>query len=217
MADRYNVEAVKGRTNYMDGRVSSPVIVSAILEQGAITVAAKNTVGYKGTRLGMPSMTFGTEFDIDVVNRGDQFVQLALDGDGTTAYTYDACQGKPVVSKISGTGGVAGVLLTYGNPLMADPTSTTAANSITKRVASKFYAVEAVKLFGCEYHPVKVATAASGSNGVIAPGDALTYDVSLEEWIKDDDGTAVISCHYANSDDLYVGALFGPRFAVSQA
>jgi len=214
MANRYNVEAVKSRTNYMDPRGSAPVIVSAILEQGAITVTAKNTVGYKGQRLGMPSMTFATEFDIDVVNRGDQFIQIATDGEGTSSYTYEACQGKPVVSKVSGTGGVAGTLLTYGSALMADPASTTAANSITKRVTGKYYAVEAVKLFGMEYHPVKVLVSGEAS---IAPGDFLTYDVSADEWVKDADGTMVMSCHYATADDLYVGALFGPRFAVSQA
>jgi hypothetical protein len=214
MANRYNVEAVKGRTNYMDGRGSAPVIVSAILEQGAITVTAKNTVGYKGQRLGMPSMTFAKEFDIDVVNRGDQFVQIATDTEGAAAFTYEACQGKPVVTKVSGTGGVAGVLLTYENALMADPSNTAAADTIAKRVASKFYAVEAVKLYGMEYHPVKVLV--SGETAIV-PGDFLTYDVSADAWVKDADGSAVMACHYATTDALYVGALFGPRFAVSQA
>ena len=210
MADRYGVEAVKGRTNYGDGRSSGPVIVSTLLEQGAITVATKNTVGYKGQRLGMPSITFATEFDIDKVNRGDEFVQLAVD----TAYTYAACQGRPVVTKVSSTGGVAGSLLTYGSTLINTPPTTASAVTVANRIAGNYYVVEAVKFFGMEYHPVKVRVSGEAT---ITVGSALTYDVSSDEWVKDADGNAVISCHYANADDLYVGALFGPNFAVSQA
>jgi len=210
MADRYAVEAVKGRTNYFDGRVSGPVVVPAWIERGAITVAAKNTIDYGGKKLGMPSYTFATSIDIDEVNRGDTFVQIPSD----TAYTYDALEGKPIVSPVSSTGGVAGVLLTHEGSLYANPSNTAAANTITERVSGKYYAVEMVKLYAMEYHPVKVLVTGESS---IAPGDYLTYDVSSKEWVKDGDGTMVMACHYASSDDLYVGALFGPHFAVSQA
>ena len=214
MADRYAVEAVKGRTNYFDGRVSGPVVVPAWIERGAITVAAANTIDYGGKKLGMPSYTFATSIDIDEVNRGDTFVQIPTDGEGTTAYTYDALEGKPIVTPVSSTGGVAGVLLTHEGSLYANPSSTTAADSITKRVSGKFYAVEMVKFYAMEYHPVKVHVT-DASN--IAPGDFLAYDVSEKEWVKDGSGTMVMACHYAAADDLYVGALFGPHFADSQA
>jgi hypothetical protein len=213
MVNRYNVEASKSRTNYMDGRVSGPVIVDALLDRGAITVTAKNTVGYKGKVLGMPSLTFGVNPDIDVVNRGDYYVQL----DVSTAATYEACEGRPIVSKVAGTGGVAGTLLTLGNTLMVTP-STTPVDTVATRIAGKYLAVEAVKFYGYEYMPVKVnGTAGGDTGGPILVGSGLTYDVSREAYILDADGTAAISCHYAAADDLYVGALFGPHFAVSQA
>jgi hypothetical protein len=186
-------------------------LIDAILDRGAITVAAKNTVGYKGKVLGMPSMTFATNFDIDVVNRGDAFVQLVPTA---AELTYEACQGRPVVQTIVAAGGVAGVLLTYGAPLMADPPDTAAANSLAKRITGKYQAVEAVKFYAFEYRPVQVKVSAEAN---VTVGAALTYDVSSERWVVDADGTAVISCHAATADDLYVGALFGPAFAVSQA
>ena len=213
MADRYAVEAVKGRTNYFDGRVSGPVVVPAWIERGAITVAAANTIDYGGKKLGMPSYTFATSIDIDEVNRGDTFVQISTDG-GTSAYTYDALEGKPIVTPVSSTGGVAGVLLTHEGSLYANPSSTDAADTIARRVAGKFYAVEMVKFYAMEYHPVKVRVSGEAN---IAPGDFLAYDVSEKEWVKDGSGTMVMACHYAAADDLYVGALFGPHFAVSQA
>ncbi len=209
MADRYNVEAVKSRTNYNDGRVSGPVILDSILERGNITIASANTVGYKGKALGMKSATFAVNPDIDVVNLGDYYVQLAA---SDASYTYLACQGRPVVTAVSGTGGVAGILMTYGNPRMVTPTATE--NTLADRVSQKNHAIEAVKFFAMEYHPVKVKVSAEAN---IAVGDALTYDVSSAAWVYDADGTAVISCHVATADGEYVGALFGPHFAVSQA
>lgn len=209
MTDRYNVEAVKSRTNYMDGRVSGPVILDSILERGNITIANANTVGYKGQTLGMKSATFAVNPDIDVVNLGDYYVQLAA---SDASYTYEACQGRPVVTAVSGTGGVAGTLVTFGNSLMVTPTATE--NTLADRVNQKNHAIEAVKFFAMEYHPVKVKVSAEAN---VAVGDALTYDVSSAMWVKDVDGTAVISCHVATADGEYVGALFGPHFAVSQA
>jgi len=212
MANRYNVEAIKGRTNYFDNRTSGPVVIDAILDRGAITVAAKNTVGYKGKVLGMPSMTFATNFDIDVVNRGEAFVQLVPTA---AELTYEACQGRPVVQTIVAAGGVFGTLLTYGAPLMADPPDTAAANSLAKRITGKYQAIEAVKLYGMEYRPVPVKVSDEAN---ITVGSMLTYDVSSERWVLDAaDGTAVMACHAATADDLYVGALFGPTVAVSQA
>jgi hypothetical protein len=213
MVNRYAVEAVKGRTNYMDGRVSGPVIVDALLDRSTITVTAKNTVGYKGKVLGMPSLTFAVNPSIDTVNNGDYYVQL----DVSTAATYEACEGRPIVSKVAGTGGVAGTLLTLGNTLMVTP-STTPVDTVATRIAGKYLAVEAVKLYGYEYMPVKVnGTAGGDTGGPILVGSPLQYDVSREAYILAGSGTAVISCHYAAADDLYVGALFGPRIAVSQA
>lgn len=207
MANRYNVEASKGRTNYMDGRGSAPVIVDCLFDRGTITVAAADTVQYKGKALGMTSTTFAVNPDIDTVNLGDYYVQL----DVSTAATYEACQGKPIVSKVAATGGVAGSLVTYGNPLMVTPTSTPV-DTVATRITGKYLAVEAVKLYGYDYRPVKVDGA---TGGPILVGDAITYDVDADEWIKG--GSNVISCHYAAADSLYVGALFGPHFAVSQA
>lgn len=211
MANRYNVEAMKTRTNYMDARVSAPVVLSAWIEQGNPTVGTKNTKFYNGKYLGMPDLTFATEFDMDTVNAGEEQLQLAVD----TAYTYEALKGRPILTKPSTTGGVIGVLLEYGNQPYAIPATSGAADSVAKRVTNLYYRAELVKLYGVEYRPVNVDGA---TGGPIAVGDRLTWDVSAGEWIKDGGATSpVVSCHYSAADSTKVGALFLGGAGVSQA
>jgi hypothetical protein len=207
-ADKY-MDLTKG-LNYNDGRVSAPVFVPCWLEEGTITVNSASTIQYEGTMLAMPSQSYAsplTQYSL---------VQLALDGVTPGAFTFDAMQGKPVVSAVSGSGGVVGELITYPTRPVHTPTSTKSA--IADRVSGLYYRVGTVRLLGMQYQPVLVKN--SASTGAIVPGNALKYDVSDGMWKLDSSSPAspVISCHYANSSsDIYVGALFTGGAAVSQS
>jgi hypothetical protein len=203
MVDKY-MDTTK-IANYWDGRVSAPVMIDCWLEEGAITVNAANTIQYGGSMLSMPSETYGAVLTIR------DLVQLAS---ADAAYTFDLLAGKPIVSKVSGSGGVVGEILTYPTRPVQTPASTGAADTLAKRVAGKFYRIGVIRLFGVQYCPVLC-----DAGTAIVVGDRLLYDVSDAKWKKDGGATSpVVACHNAASgSSIYVGALFLGGAAISQA
>jgi len=151
-----------------------PVMIDCWLEEGAITVNAANTIQYGGAMLSMPSETYGAVLTIR------DLVEL---GPADAAYTFDALAGKPIVSKVSGSGGVVGEILTYPTRPVQTPSSTAAADTIAERVAGKFYRVGVVRLFGVQYCPVLCDA------GTHCSWRPLLYDVSDARWKKDGGAT----------------------------
>jgi hypothetical protein len=204
MADKY-MDLTKG-LNYNDGRVSAPIMLPCWLEEGTVTVGSANTVQYKGSMLALPSQTYASPLAIDDV------VQLAS---SSSSYTFDALQGKPIVSVVASSGGVIGNLVTYPTRPVHTPAATTDADSVAERVAGLYYRVGTVRMFGVQYQPVIVLAQSTA----IAIGDHLVYHVAEGKWEKESSTTVspVIACHAAHADNVYVGALFLGGIATSTA
>jgi hypothetical protein len=182
--------------NYGDGRVSAPIIVDCWLEEGNVTVNSANTIQYKGKMMGLPSQSFQYPLTLG------SLVQLA----GTqSVFTFESLEGKPIVSAVSGTGGVIGELIDYPTRMVATPASSAAADSYSERVAGKFYRVAPVRLYGMQYVPLVI-----NNTTAIAVGDHLEYVVDEAGWRKETSTTVspVIACHVATVSGQYVGGLF---------
>ncbi|MFA5380237.1 MAG: hypothetical protein WC455_31030 [Dehalococcoidia bacterium] len=193
MADKYEVD-VRLELENMPVR-GAGVVVPCILEEGNITVYSGKTLSDGAVRRAESHYAFASEIE------KNDIVYVASDA----AYTYDACQGMPVVAKPVTTEGVRGIVLDDPRKLVARPSSSTAANSVAKRIAGKFYRV-ALVWFPAFAYTSQLANAASPN---ISVGGALIYDVSSEVMIGGGTTSGITAAHVATADAVYVGCFWG--------
>jgi hypothetical protein len=194
-ATEYAVDA-KVLAGEIQTQCRRPIVIDVILNEGAITVGAVKTILSKGAMIANKTYTFATP-----VVAGD-LIQLTADDAGIT---YEACQGRIVVEKASSTGGAIGRVLQTSGPLVENPATTGAADTLAKRLAGKYYRVVPVVIYADEYVTVPV----DGSNTAITVAGYLTWDVSATEYVKAG-SSGMMACHHAAADSLNVGALINP-------
>ena len=195
MAEIFDTKVRKFLTNQAAPQVSAPIVVACWLEEGNITVNSARTLELKGRMQTQKSHSWASP-----IAKGDN-VQLCVD----TNFLYASLYGKPIVSALVTTGGIVGEVLDYPESLQYRPASSAVANSITYRVAGRYYRLAPVRIDALGYETVPVDGTVSGP---IAVGDRLKYDVSDAVYIKDGAGTSpLISCHYSAAANTNVGAL----------
>ena len=205
MAEVFDTKVRKFLTNQAASQVSAPIIVNCWLEEGDITVGAARTLELKGRMQTQKSYSWASP-----IAKGNN-VELYV----STLSLYASLLGKPIVSALSGSGGIVGEVLDYPESMQYQPSTSGAANSPTLRIAGRFYRMAPVRLDFLGYETVPVDGTAGGSTGgPIAVGDHLTYDVSSGVYIKGTD-SPLISCHYA-AGAANVGALRLPGVITTQ-
>jgi hypothetical protein len=193
MADKYDVD-VRLELENMPVR-GAGVVVPCILEEGAITVYSGKTLSDGAVRRAESHYAFAAEIE------KNDLVVLA----SNAAYTYDGCQGMPVVAKPVTTSGIQGIVLDDPRKLVARPANTTAANSEAKRIAGKFYRVALVWFPAFAY----TSQLANGASPNISIGGALIYDVSSEVMIGGGTTSGITAAHVATADGVYIGCFWG--------
>jgi len=192
MATFYNTDFIR---RLEDGKGTCGVVVSCIAEEGNITVYAGKTLSDGRTMRAQPHYAFAAP-----LLEGD-FVTLA----SNAAYTYDACEGQPVVQKSSSTNGIQGIVLKDPDKLVANPANSAAADSVAERIAGKYYRTVYV-WFPAFAYKAELANAASPN---ISIGGALIWDVSSEVMIGGGSTSGITAAHVATADGVYVGAFWG--------
>ncbi len=192
MATLYNSDV---RPRLEDMPIRAPgVAIPCILEEGDITVYGGKTLSDGAIRRAESYYSFAAEIE------KDDFVCLASDA----AYTYDACEGMPVVKKTTSTSGIQGIVLDDPYKLVNRPANSAAADSVAERIAGKYFRVAMVWFPAWAYKGIL----ANGQSTNISVGDILTYDVSSEVVVKAGSGS-LTAAHPATADSLYVGVFFG--------
>lgn len=201
MADKYNTDFIR---RLEDGPVrGGGVVLPCICEEGNITVYGSKTLSDGRTRRAESHFAFAAELE-----EGDK-IYLP----DNAAYTYDACEGMPVVAAVSGSGGVQGYLLDDPRKLVAMPATSAAADSVAERIAGKYYRIAMVWFPAHEYR----AILANGQSANIAVGDVVTWDIS-DSVVVENSGTGdMTSAHQATADAVYVGVFMGLKTGDSQA
>jgi len=193
MADKYEVD-VRLELENMPVR-GAGVVVPCILEEGNITVYSGKTLSDGAVRRAESHYAFASEIE------KNDLVYVASDA----AYTYDGCQGMPVVAKTSSTNGIQGIVLDDPRKLVSRPATSAAADSVADRIAGKFYRV-ALVWFPAFAYTSQLANAASPN---ISIGGALIYDVSSEVMIGGGSTSGITAAHVATADAVYVGCFWG--------
>lgn len=193
MTTKYNTDFIR---RLEDGPTrGGGVVLSCIAEEGAITVHAGKTLSDGRSMQARPQYAFASP-----LVEGD-FVTLASDA----AYTYDACEGQPVVQKSSSTNGVQGIVLQDPGKLVANPANDEAADTVAERIAGKFYRTVYV-WFPAFAYKAELANAVSPN---ISVGGALIWDVSSEVMVGGGTTSGITAAHVATADGVYVGAFWG--------
>ena len=207
MAEIFDTKVRKFLTNQAASQVNAPVIVNCWLEEGDITVTSANTLEMKSRMNTQKAFSWASA---SMLGKGNKVSLLA-----DVAFLYASLLGKPIVSTPATTSGIVGEILDYPEPLQYQPSSTTAANSIAKRVAGRFYRLAPVRFDYLGYETVPVDGTVGGP---IAVGDRLTYDISSAVYIKDAGAASpLVSCHYSAAASTNVGALRLPGIVTTQA
>ena len=205
MVDKYATDIKKTKNNYPETQVSAPLLMTCLIEEGAITVADAESAQYRSRMNSEDIYTFAAPATI-----GDK-VQLAA---ASNYYTYDALKGMPIVQKklSSNTTPIIGEIVGYPMPLLNKPTNTGAAASVQLRVAGLFYRTVLVKVFSMGYEALTVL----GSGvGAVSAGNFLIWDNSAAGYQQSASTgatvTRALACHYSASDTALVGVLInGP-------
>lgn len=192
MADKYNTDFIR---RLEDGPIrGGGVVVPCILEEGNITVYGAKSLSDGVVRRAESYYAFASE----IVK--DDFVALA----SNAAYTYDACEGMPVVAKTSSTGGIQGIVLDDPRKLVAKPANSAAADSVAKRIAGKYYRIAMVWFPAFAYK----AELANANSPNIALADPIKWDVSSEVVVQGS-SSGLTAVHAATADSVYVGVFWG--------
>jgi hypothetical protein len=191
MATFYNTDSVR---RLEDGKGTVGIVLSCIAEEGNITVYGGKTLSDGRSMQAKPQYAFAAP-----LVEGD-FVSLASDA----AYTYDACEGQPVVQKTASTNGIQGVVLQDPGKLVANPPNSAAADSVAERIAGKYYRTVYVWFPAWRYQGI--LTNANSPNVTI--GGVVTWDVSSEVVVLAGSGS-LTSAHVATADSVYIGVFWG--------
>lgn len=144
---------------------TSPVPeITAILDEGAITVGTGFGVGGRKETM----CTLAAE-----LYEGD-YVALSNDA----ASLFAECGGLPVVEKAVNTESLVIFEIVTIEPAENTPANTTAANSLTKRIAGKFYRKARVRVYGGITAVVKADVMCDGTNATV-PGVGTTLNFNI--------------------------------------
>jgi len=192
MVDKYNTDFMR---RLEDGPIrGGGVVVPCICEEGAITVYGSKTLSDGRTRRAESHFAFATE-----IEKGD-FVSLTSDA----AYTYDLCDGMPVVLKTTSTNGINGIVLDDPRKLVAMPATSGVADTIAKRIAAKYYRVVMV-WFPAFAYKAELCNAASPN---VTMEGVVTWDVDSEVMVLAGSG-GLTAAHVATTDSVYIGVFWG--------
>jgi hypothetical protein len=192
MATFYNTDFIRRLED--GGFRGGGVVLSCIAEEGAVTVYSGKSLSDGRSLQAKPMYAFAAP-----IEEGDLIV-LASDA----AYTYDACEGQPVVKKAVSTGGFQGIAIQDPGKLVANPANSAAADTVAERIAGKYYRTVYV-WFPAMAYKAMLANAASPN---IAIGNHLIYDVSSEVVIGGGTTSGVTAAHVATADGVYVGTFW---------
>lgn len=205
MVDKYGVDVKKTKNNHAETQLSAPILMTCLVEEGAITVADAESAQYRSRMNSEDIYTFAAPVTI-----GDK-VQLAA---ASNYYTYAALKGMPIVAKKASNNDtvIIGEVVGYPMPLLNKPANTGAAASVQLRAASLFYRTVLVKVFAMGYESLTVL---GSSVGAVSAGQYVVWDNSAAGYqATASTGTVksnALACHYSASDTAYVGLLInGP-------
>lgn len=182
------------------------LVVTCILDEGAVTVGTANTVlGTDG--LLQPGYTYTVESQL---NKGD-YIEFKID----TGVTYAATRGRPVVTAVEGTTGVYGKIISepQATTNLTQLTASANADTLAERLAGGYYRYAQVAIFAnaCE------RVAVNGTDVLV--GSDLIYDVSAKQFgVGAGSGEhGLISAHYSTTAGEYVLGFYQLDVIPSQA
>jgi len=182
------------------------IVVTCILDEGAVTVGSANTVlGTDG--LLQPGYTFTVASQLNK----DDYVMLKVD----TGVTYAATKGRPVVCAPATTSGICGKIISepQATTKLTQLTASAGADTLAERLAGGYYryAQVAINANACE----RVAT----NGSTILVGSDLLYDVSAEQFAlgAGSGEHGLISAHYSATAAEYVLGFYQLDVIPSQA
>lgn len=182
------------------------IVVTCILDEGAVTPASANTVlGTDG--LLQPGYTFTVASQL---SKGD-YVEFKID----TGVTYAATHGRPVVTAVESTTGVYGKIISepQATTKLTQLTDSTDADTLADRLSGGYYRYAQVAIFAnaCE------RCATDGST--ILVGSDLKYDVSAGQFTlgAGSGEHGLISAHYSATAAEYVLGFYQLDVVPSQA
>jgi len=176
----------------ISGDFGGGIPLTCILDEGNPTVNAR-TYGPAGTyELGL---TWVAE-----LRKGDP-VALSV----AASNTYIACSGMPVVEQVSnGDDLVIGIITSAPEPVIT-PANSTVANSLTKRLAAKYYRKATVEIWG-GITAIRTAHLKTADAVAVTPGGITLLDLDVSQSIADHDlvlndidngaGAGYMSFHY---------------------
>lgn len=197
----YGTDIKKAKNNHAETQLSAPLLITCLVEEGAITVASAETGQYRSRMNSEKIYTFARPVAI-----GDKVQLTAADN----AYTLAACKGMPVVQKYvsTNTTPIIGEVVGYPMPLLAKPTNDAAADTIAERVTGSggnpFMRTVLVKVLAMGYEAVSV-------HGACLVGEYVKWDNSEQQYASvTTNATHAICCHYTAGDTDCGILIMGP-------
>jgi len=175
----------------ISGEFGGGIPITCILDEGAPTVTAR-TYGPAGT------FETGTTWAAEL--RKGEPVALSRE----TSNTYIACSGMPVVERVVTTEDFVIGMITSEPELIATPPDTAAGDSLTKRLAGKYYRKATVEIWG-GITAIRTARLLTVDAIAVTPGVLTILDLDVSESIADHDlvlndvasaGKGYMSFHY---------------------
>ena len=181
------------------------IVVTCILDEGAVTPASAGTVlGTDG--LLQPGYTFTVASQLSK----DDYVEFKID----TGVTYAATHGRPVITAVESTTGVYGKIISepQATTNLTQLTTAVDADTLAERLSGGYYRYAQVAIFAnaCERFLTDSSTILVGSD--------LLYDVSDGDWcLGAGSNHGVISAHYSTTAEEYVLGFYQLTVVPSQA
>lgn len=183
--------------------------MTCILDEGGFTVnAAESVLTDAGVLNAGYNYTWTTS-----ASKLSKYSPITLKVDN--ACTYSACEGRPVVCTPATTDGIFGYVLTEPKAMTAltQLSSTAAADTLSERLAGRYYRYAQVVLF------CNMAEAKKVDNSAVVVGSNLEYDISDADYLHDadGDGMACVSAHKGGTAGDYVLGLHGVHKVITGA
>jgi hypothetical protein len=158
----------------ISGDFGGGIPISCILDEGAPTVTAR-TYG--------PGGTFETGLVHAAELRKGDPVALSVE----TSNTYIACAGMPVVERVSnGDDMIIGMIVSEPSVPVATPATSALADSLTKRLAGKYYRKATVEIWG-GITAIRTAHLKTADAVAVTPGGLTLLDLDVSQSIADHD------------------------------
>jgi len=153
-------------TSDISGDFGGGIKLTCILDEGNPTVS-DNMIDQSGAKV--TGLTWASAL------RKGEWVALST----ATSNTYTACDGMPVTETVSNADDfVIGRIVSEPQPVVM-PASSSVANSLTKRLAGKYYRVATVEVYVCT--ATVEATLKTANAVAVTPGGVSLLDVDVSE------------------------------------